>query len=48
MTEPSRTFIVYVEDRPGTLTRVVSLVRRRNYNIESLTVGRTDRASPWS
>ncbi len=38
-----RTFVVYVEDKPGVLNRVISLVRRRNYNIESLTVGRTER-----
>lgn len=37
----SRTFIAYVEDKPGVLNRVVSLFRRRAYNIESLTVGRT-------
>lgn len=36
-----RTFIAYVEDRPGVLNRVSSLFRRRAYNIESLTVGRT-------
>lgn len=36
-----RTFIVHVEDLPGVLARVTSLFRRRNYNIESLTVGRT-------
>lgn len=40
----SRTFIVDVEDRPGTLNRVVSLFRRRNFNIDSLGVGRTERA----
>ena len=39
----ARTFIVDVEDRPGVLNRVVSLFRRRNYNIESLAVGRTER-----
>lgn len=39
----SRTFIVDVEDRPGTLNRVVSLFRRRSYNIDSLSVGRTER-----
>ncbi len=37
------TFIAYVDDQPGVLNRVVSLFRRRAYNIESLTVGRTDR-----
>jgi acetolactate synthase-1/3 small subunit len=31
-----------VEDKPGVLTRVASLFRRRNYNIESLTVGHTE------
>lgn len=44
MVKPTlRTFIAYVDDRPGVLNRVVSLFRRRSYNIESLTVGRTDR-----
>jgi acetolactate synthase-1/3 small subunit len=43
-TRPSlRTFIAHVEDLPGVLNRIVSLMRRRNYNIESLTVGRTTR-----
>ncbi len=36
------TFVAYVEDKPGVLTRVASLFRRRAYNIESLTVGHTD------
>lgn len=31
-----------VENRPGVLNRVVSLFRRRNFNIDSLTVGRTE------
>ena len=39
----ARTFIVHVDDRPGTLNRVVSLFRRRGFNIDSLTVGRTER-----
>ena len=34
--------VALVENRPGVLTRVASLFRRRNYNIESLTVGHTD------
>lgn len=37
----SITFVVHVDDKPGTLNRVASLVRRRGYNIESLTVGHT-------
>lgn len=39
-----RTFIAYVEDLPGVLARVVSLFRRRVYNIDTLTVGRTHRS----
>jgi acetolactate synthase I/III small subunit len=38
------TFVVHVENVPGVLTRVASLVRRRGFNIESLTVGHTDSA----
>ena len=37
------TFVSYVEDKPGVLTRVASLFRRLNINIISLTVGRSDR-----
>lgn len=37
------TFVVHVEDRPGVLTRVAEVFRRRAFNIESLTVGHTDR-----
>jgi acetolactate synthase I/III small subunit len=36
------TFIALVENKPGVLNRVASLFRRRNFNIESLAVGRTD------
>ncbi|MDP1578650.1 MAG: acetolactate synthase small subunit [Candidatus Didemnitutus sp.] len=38
------TLIAYVEDVPGVLNRVASLFRRRNFNIDSLTVGRTEKA----
>jgi len=34
--------VAYVEDKPGVLNRVASLFRRRAFNIESLTVGRTE------
>ena len=37
------TFVVYVENKPGVLTRVASLFRRRAYNIEALTVGHTEK-----
>jgi acetolactate synthase-1/3 small subunit len=31
-----------MEDKPGVLSRVASLFRRRNYNIESLSVGHSE------
>jgi acetolactate synthase-1/3 small subunit len=36
------TIIAKVENKPGVLNRVASLFRRRNFNIESLNVGRTE------
>src|ERR1700674_1021721 len=41
--EKSHTFVLYVENKPGVLNRIASLFRRRGYNIESLTVGHTER-----
>ena len=35
------TLVALVEDKPGVLNRIASLFRRRAFNIESLTVGRT-------
>ena len=35
------TFVVLVEDHPGVQTRVSGLIRRRGFNIDSLTVGGT-------
>ena len=37
------TLVVYVENKPGVLNRVASLFRRRGFNIESLTVGHTEK-----
>jgi acetolactate synthase I/III small subunit len=36
------TLVALVEDKPGVLNRVASLFRRRAFNIESLSVGRTE------
>ena len=36
------TLVALMEDRPGVLSRVISLFRRRNFNIESITVGHTE------
>lgn len=36
------TLSVTVDNHPGVLTRVATLFRRRGYNIDSLTVGRTE------
>ena len=38
-----QTFAVYVDNKPGVLNRVASLIRRRAFNIESLTVGHTEK-----
>lgn len=36
------TLVVQVEDHPGVLNRVVSLLRRRSFNIDSITVGHSE------
>tara|TARA_B100000686_G_scaffold355049_1_gene469426 strand:- start:9296 stop:9823 length:528 start_codon:yes stop_codon:yes gene_type:complete len=38
-----QTLIVYVQDEPGVLNRVSSMIRKRNFNIDSLVAGRTDK-----
>ena len=37
------TLVALVEDRPGVLTRIASMFRRRGFNIASLAVGRSER-----
>jgi acetolactate synthase-1/3 small subunit len=36
------TLVALVENKPGVLSRVASLFQRRSFNIDSLTVGRTE------
>jgi len=38
----ARLLSVLVENRPGVLNRVASMIRRRGFNIDSLAVGETD------
>lgn len=42
MAETKHTIVALVEDRPGVLNRVASLLRRRGFNIESIAVGRSE------
>jgi len=38
----SHTITALVQDRPGVLNRVTSMIRRRNFNISSLSVGHSE------
>lgn len=38
----THTLVLMVEDHPGVLNRVVSLMRRRSFNIDSITVGHSE------
>ncbi len=40
--EMKQTLVALMEDKPGVLNRVSGLFRRRNYNIESLSVGHSE------
>jgi acetolactate synthase-1/3 small subunit len=42
MSSTRHTLVVQVEDQPGVLNRVVSLMRRRSFNIDSITVGHSE------
>jgi acetolactate synthase-1/3 small subunit len=43
VTQLKHTIVVLVADRPGVLNRVASLFRRRGFNIESISVGLTEK-----
>ncbi|MGI8609308.1 MAG: acetolactate synthase small subunit [Candidatus Dormibacteria bacterium] len=45
MNTPARLLSVLVENKPGVLQRVASMIRRRGFNIDSLSVGPTDDGS---
>lgn len=45
MEEMKHTIIALVRDRPGVLNRVTSLIRRRGFNISSLSVGTSETPS---
>jgi acetolactate synthase-1/3 small subunit len=42
MAKMKHTLVALVADRPGVLTRMASLFRRRGYNIESIVVGHSE------
>lgn len=42
MSYSRHTLVALMEDKPGVLSHVASLFRRRNYNIESLSVGHSE------
>ncbi|ACZ41109.1 acetolactate synthase, small subunit [Thermobaculum terrenum ATCC BAA-798] len=43
MSTQGRTLVALVQDHPGVLTRISGLFRRRNFNIESLAVGHSEK-----
>jgi len=45
LTTAKHTLVALVEDRPGVLNRVSSLLRRRNFNIDSIAVGHTEQSN---
>ena len=42
MSNTKHTLVAMVEDKPGVLNRVSSLLRRRSFNIDSIAVGHTE------
>lgn len=45
MPNTKRTLVAIVEDHPGVMSRVVSLFRRRGFNIDEIAVGPTETAN---
>ncbi|MGQ9759445.1 MAG: acetolactate synthase small subunit [Candidatus Methanomethylicaceae archaeon] len=43
MTEEMHIIAALVEDRPGVMFKVTSLIRRRGFNIDTISVGRTEK-----
>ncbi len=42
-TARTRTLLIMVKERPGSVDRVIGLLRRRRANLQTLTIGRTER-----
>jgi acetolactate synthase-1/3 small subunit len=45
LSNTKHTLVALVEDKPGVLNRVSSLLRRRSFNIDSIAVGYTEQAN---
>ncbi len=45
MSNNKHTLVALVEDKPGVLNRVSSLLRRRSFNIDSIAVGHTEQSN---
>ena len=45
MSNTKHILVALVEDKPGVLNRVSSLLRRRNFNIDSIAVGHTEKSN---
>ena len=46
MTKRKHTISILVENKPGVLQRISGLFTRRNFNIDNITVGKTEEPTP--